>query len=42
MLFAFGVMAAGTIFAFGRGRRLLVEALGWLPAPNLLLIERPG
>jgi hypothetical protein len=35
-------MAVGIIFVFGRGRRLLIEALGWLPAPSLVLIERPG
>jgi hypothetical protein len=30
------------VVIFGRGRRLLTEALGWLPAPWCALIERPG
>jgi hypothetical protein len=41
-LLLFGVLAAGIILGFGRGRRLVIEALGWLPAPPLALIERPG
>jgi hypothetical protein len=38
----FGVVAAGMVFILGRGRRLLIEALGWLPVPWVRLIERPG
>ena len=41
-LLLFGVLIAGVVVAFGRGRRLLTEALGWLPAPWCALIERPG
>jgi hypothetical protein len=41
-LLLLGVVAAGVMFILGRGRRLLIEALGWLPAPWCLLIERPG
>jgi hypothetical protein len=41
-LLLFGVIAAGIIFLLGRGRRLLIEATGWLPAPWCFLIERPG
>ena len=41
-LLLFGVIAAGIIFLLGRGRRLLIEAAGWLPAPWCFLIERPG
>jgi hypothetical protein len=41
-LLLFGVAAAGIIFLLGRGRRLLVEATGWPPAPWCFLIERPG
>ena len=41
-LLLFGVLAAGIIFLLGRGRRLLIEATGWLPAPWCFLIERPG
>jgi hypothetical protein len=42
LLLLFGVLAAGIIVLLGRGRRLLTEALGWLPAPWCALIERPG
>jgi hypothetical protein len=41
-LLLFGIVAAGMLFALTRGRRLLIEALGWLPARWSLLIERPG
>jgi hypothetical protein len=41
-LLLFGIIAAGIIFLLGRGRRLLIEATGWLPAPWCFLIERPG
>jgi hypothetical protein len=41
-LLLLGVVAAGVMFVLGRGRRLLIEALGWLPAPWCALIERPG
>jgi hypothetical protein len=41
-LLLLGVVAAGVMFVLGRGRRLLIEVLGWLPAPWCLLIERPG
>lgn len=36
------VLAAGILFALGRGRRLWREAIGWLPAPWCPLPERPG
>jgi hypothetical protein len=38
----FGVIVAGIVLLLGRGRRLLIEATGWLRAPWSLLIERPG
>jgi hypothetical protein len=38
----FGVIAAGIVFVLGGGRRLVIGAAGWLPAPWCLLIERPG
>jgi hypothetical protein len=41
-LLLLGVVAAGVLLILGRGRRLLTEALGWLPAPWCALIERPG
>jgi hypothetical protein len=41
-LLLFGVIAAGIVFALTRGRRLLAEALGWLPARWCPLMERPG
>jgi hypothetical protein len=41
-LLLFGIVAAGAMLVLGRGRRLLIEALGWLPAPWCALIERPG
>lgn len=41
-LLLFAVVAAGVILLLGCGRRLLIEATGWLPAPWCLLIERPG
>jgi hypothetical protein len=41
-LWLLAVVAAGIMFMLGRGRRLLIEALGWSPTPWLALIERPG
>jgi hypothetical protein len=38
----FGVLAAGIFLLLGRGRRFLIEATWWLPAPWCRLIERPG
>jgi hypothetical protein len=38
----FGVLAAGIFVLLGRGRRFLIEATWWLPAPWCRLIERPG
>jgi hypothetical protein len=41
-LLLIGIVAAGFMFVLGRGRRLLIEALGWLRAPWCPLMERPG
>jgi len=41
-LLLLGVLMAGAVVLLGRGRRLLVEALAWLPAPWCALPELPG